>query len=224
MMSMQRRTRGFTLIELLVVIAIIAILAAILFPVFARAREKARQANCSSNMKQLQLGIVMYAQDYDELLPREDYDLDGNGSGNDDGVDCTWRSCIFPYVKNAQLYQCPSYRITTNVYDGSINDQGQNGGYRINDVHQNSGVPTPPGGQALAMIDDAASVIFLCESTGSAEGAGHGENTHGYVPTGWAERHNEGANYSFVDGHVKWLKPNAPCPTSGDCLFSIGQE
>src|SRR5664279_2671514 len=93
--------RGFTLIELLVVIAIIAILAAILFPVFAKAREKARQSSCSSNVKQIALGALMYAQDYDEILP------------------CAWQYCpnptqvyfgnlIMPYIKNSQIFQCPS--------------------------------------------------------------------------------------------------------------------
>ncbi len=222
---MIERRRGFTLIELLVVIAIIAILAAILFPVFARAREKARQASCASNIKQLQLGITMYTQDYDELMPREDYNLPPSAAGNDVGEDSTWRGVIFPYVKNSQLFQCPSFRITTNPFDGSINDYGQNAGYRINDVHQDSGSPTPPGGTALAQVEDASSVIFLCESDGSSEGAGNAVNTHGYVPSGaWAKRHNGGANYSFVDGHVKWLVPNNLCPTSGDCLFTIGQE
>ena len=222
---MTRSRGGFTLIELLVVIAIIAILAAILFPVFARAREKARQASCASNIKQLQLSVNMYAQDYDELLPREDYNLPPGATGNDVGEDATWRAVIFPYVKNAQLYFCPSNRVTSNAFDGRMNDYGMNAGYRINDVHQDSGAPTPPGGVALAQIEDASSVIYLCESDGSSEGAGNPGNTHGYVPSAaWAVRHNGGANYSFIDGHAKWLKPNVLCPTSGDCLFSIGQE
>src|SRR5690554_2271649 len=100
---MSRHRRGFTLIELLVVIAIIAILAAIRFPVFARAREKARQASCSSNVKQLQLAVLMYAQDYDEKLVNEAYALVGDG--NADG-DASWRGVLVPYVKNVQLFIC----------------------------------------------------------------------------------------------------------------------
>jgi len=90
--------RGFTLIELLVVIAIIAILAAILFPVFARARAKAQQNNCLSNVKQLQLGLMMYASDNDNTMP-----LDSVGSPA-----TYWQSTILPYVKNTQIYICPS--------------------------------------------------------------------------------------------------------------------
>ena len=90
--------RGFTLIELLVVIAIIAILAAILFPVFARAREKARQTSCLSNGKQLTLAFQMYAQDYDEVLPCYWY---GDSVGY-------WCVVIYPYVKNEQIFVCPS--------------------------------------------------------------------------------------------------------------------
>ncbi len=95
--------KGFTLIELLVVIAIIAILAAILFPAFARARENARRASCQSNLKQIGLGILQYTQDYDETYPRDYYDT---GS---------WNTVIFPYVKSLQVYKCPSNRSDLTV-------------------------------------------------------------------------------------------------------------
>jgi prepilin-type N-terminal cleavage/methylation domain-containing protein/prepilin-type processing-associated H-X9-DG protein len=102
--------RGFTLIELLVVIAIIAILAAILFPVFAKARAKARQTSCISNVKQLCLGMMMYAQDYDESFPQWKWDQQYTGSGTNGGWgDGTtlWWNAIYPYVKNAGVYNCP---------------------------------------------------------------------------------------------------------------------
>ncbi|MEN6401596.1 MAG: DUF1559 domain-containing protein, partial [Armatimonadia bacterium] len=99
------RQRGFTLIELLVVIAIIAILAAILFPVFARAREKARQASCQSNLKQIGLAALMYAQDYDEKLAGSrcgtGFDKWGNGPGR-----IWWQGLLMPYAKNYQFFAC----------------------------------------------------------------------------------------------------------------------
>jgi prepilin-type N-terminal cleavage/methylation domain-containing protein/prepilin-type processing-associated H-X9-DG protein len=97
------RRRGFTLIELLVVIAIIAILAAILFPVFAQARDKARQSACLSNMKQLALGVMLYTQDYDETLPKGYHALPNGGS-------FPWPLAVAPYVKNTAIYRCPSDR------------------------------------------------------------------------------------------------------------------
>jgi prepilin-type N-terminal cleavage/methylation domain-containing protein/prepilin-type processing-associated H-X9-DG protein len=116
--EMKSRSKGFTLIELLVVIAIIAILAAILFPVFAQAREKARQASCLSNMKQILLGAGMYAQDYDErMMPSwlclNGTDVSAGGCNNDlpvagDGRKWTWTSLVQPYVKNRQITLCPS--------------------------------------------------------------------------------------------------------------------
>src|SRR5689334_11224894 len=97
--------RAFTLIELLVVIAIIAILAAILFPVFARARESARRTGCLNNMKQVTTGILMYAQDYDELLP---YQQDGDLCDYAISKHAVWINSTMPYVKNKQVWICPS--------------------------------------------------------------------------------------------------------------------
>src|SRR5690606_13298398 len=107
--------RGFTLIELLVVIAIISILAAILFPVFARARENARRASCMSNLKQIGLGIMMYTQDYDETYPRC-LQIDAATPPDDirwvSGNYWVWQQMIQPYVKNYQIFRCPSSSYT----------------------------------------------------------------------------------------------------------------
>jgi prepilin-type N-terminal cleavage/methylation domain-containing protein/prepilin-type processing-associated H-X9-DG protein len=110
-----RKRRAFTLIELLVVIAIIAILAAILFPVFAQAREKARQASCLSNAKQLGLAYIMYAQDYDETF------APAYSSSRISGVDNLWwgRGWVFmiqPYIKNVQVFRCPSDSVERTTY------------------------------------------------------------------------------------------------------------
>ncbi len=213
--------KGFTLIELLVVIAIIAILAAILFPVFARAREKARQSNCLSNLKQLGLAALMYAQDYDELLPYEDYDTDA--SGDEGAGDTTWRSVVLPYCKNQQIFFCPSKKMTSSVFDGGA-DYGENAGYAINVCHWTSGSPTPPFGQALARVEDTASCILFLESDGTHE-IGCETNDRGWQPSAsYGKRHNDGANYAFVDGHGKWLKPDVVDKASGDSLMSIEIE
>src|SRR5712671_1524511 len=103
---MKHRRNGFTLIELLVVIAIIAILAAILFPVFAQARERARMTACLSNMRQIGTSLMMYAQDYDETLPYIRF----HGAGVcGKGAGCyTWKNAIRPYLKNLDVLGCPS--------------------------------------------------------------------------------------------------------------------
>ena len=105
-----KSVRAFTLIELLVVIAIIAILAAILFPVFAQAREKARQTACLNNTKQIGLGTTMYAQDYDESLPFPFWSTDGSQWDNWCGDGATWRQRILPYTKNSQIFVCPTFK------------------------------------------------------------------------------------------------------------------
>ena len=130
--------KAFTLIELLVVIAIIAILAAILFPVFAQAREKARQTTCLSNCKQIGLGITMYLNDYDETFPRNDdciaparlpYQPNATGCTGPYGQRVNhykWQYWIYPYVKNIQIFFCPSRSFDRTAWEqnGEIYDGG----------------------------------------------------------------------------------------------------
>lgn len=126
------RRNGFTLIELLVVIAIIAILAAILFPVFARARENARRTSCLSNMKQINLGMMQYTQDYDEHYPNYYWNNGTQAPGPENGgewypsatsTNWFWQNMIYPYVKSVQVFICPSspsagqpYKAPSGVY------------------------------------------------------------------------------------------------------------
>jgi len=154
------KRRGFTLIELLVVIAIIAILAAILFPVFARARDAARKATCQSNLKQIGLAFRMYTADYDERTPNNRYpDPDGDGPIADpnpstDCVALTSRSAyrgwisnsLMPYAKNGGIWACPSYAGTNINFDGTCTDPAYQGsdkrhkvGYAFNYIGVNSG-------------------------------------------------------------------------------------
>lgn len=108
--------KGFTLIELLVVIAIIAILAAILFPVFAQAREKARATNCLSNMKQLGTALTLYADDYDETTISAD-EVPNPQQGY---AQCAWYEKLYPYVKNENCFICPSLKKGFNLYKNRL--------------------------------------------------------------------------------------------------------
>ena len=187
--------RGFTLIELLVVIAIIAILAAILFPVFAKAREKARQTSCLSNTRQINLGIIQYTQDYDETFPPGSYPMTVP-------FVLSWRDVISPYLKNTQILQCPSYRTSTFGYGWNY----QNFGYQ--DVSHGTGWAS-----GLGQVQAPAETIIIGDNPDAGMyGAG---GNYIYGPTqatppadgigNVSGRHNEGANYAFVDGHSKWI-------------------
>ena len=157
------RNSAFTLIELLVVIAIIAILAAILFPVFAQAREKARQAACLSNAKQLGNAIAMYTQDYDEVLPPGGWTATPAPSGR-------WFSSIYPYVKNINVYVCPSknedrFRPVPTAA-GVPNATNIAGGYgcNINIMNYSFNSTTTVPAKALAEIADSAGTFVLCDA------------------------------------------------------------
>ena len=219
------KRRGFTLIELLVVIAIIAILAAILFPVFAKAREKARQSSCNSNVKQMSLGMQMYAGDYDQTYPTDWITLPGGTAWTNR---YTWRAMIYPYVKNLQLYTCPSD--ASRAYVGALagvclNDEGNiPAGYGDNTMHYVGGPPTSPGIMYCreSQMGSTAELIMMGDSTGGGHQISYDQNTLGFVRTdAAASRHNEGCNYGFADGHAKWMKPTQIDDTAARCLWSV---
>jgi len=205
--------RGFTLIELLVVIAIIAILAAILFPVFAKAREKARQSSCLSNMKQLGLAELAYVQDYDEKFGLHCCAWGARGGGprttfagfsslvNGAGFPY-WCDIMEPYIKNSQIFRCPSCS-STNYGVGH---------YGINYELLN----TDP---SLGRINRPAETVMIGESvdqylyypnatTGSGTDGSWQPMPSATRPDGVApqkDRHNEGINVGLADGHAKWF-------------------
>jgi prepilin-type N-terminal cleavage/methylation domain-containing protein/prepilin-type processing-associated H-X9-DG protein len=189
-----RKQRAFTLIELLVVIAIIAILAAILFPVFAQARESARMTSCLSNQKQIALGVLMYTQDYDETHPVTFYTTDPGAYGTPDlpwgrwaNFHTGWDKQIYPYIKNVQIFKCPD--TGAGVDTGPLGDDSKPTGalnYAIN-AHlvtypaTLNGAPFGPvndahPGHAIAALRYPASTIMLVEAVRAAStGAANSE-------------------------------------------------
>jgi prepilin-type N-terminal cleavage/methylation domain-containing protein/prepilin-type processing-associated H-X9-DG protein len=278
--------KGFTLIELLVVIAIIAILAAILFPVFARARESARTSSCLSNTKQISLAILQYLQDYDEKFPVAAFD---NMSTTNTQPDTPWTGwpqkyigwdhTVYPYVKNTQIFRCP-----TKDDGPCLEDQGTNGNCGSNDNGNNrtgtcqyfinkqlTGDPEVNNWnnsgfhpQKQAALQWPAVTIMVGEST---IGATTGSMGHEFDGWGWEDGHrplydngnagdtwsyktnysvlcntagtpfnehstggtppalwihNEGSNYAFTDGHVKWYKATNACAVWNVNTFRSG--
>ncbi len=194
--------RGFTLIELLVVIAIIAILAAILFPVFARAREKARQASCQSNLKQICLGGLMYIQDYDEKVWMTSAADMGRFESND-SPECIWYRAIMPYVKNEQIFVCPSDDGDSALWGSSTWDErpGHTGNYPPTEFALSYGTNHNTGRDKLAQIKYPAQtgMIFECERLLCYE-SGTWE-PRSYIRS--AAHHNDQFNFGYFDGHVK---------------------
>lgn len=199
-----RLRKGFTLIELLVVIAIIALLAAILFPVFARARENARRSSCQSNLKQIALGIKQYTQDYDEKFPCR---YTGSTALGYIG----WASLAQAYMKSEQIFQCPSETTPPGGFTSATAVD-----YYYNYSLGASYLPPPTyelvDGVKESAVNFPSNTILNADSDTGYDRVSHFTAPGGNGGTPSAEiaaskRHLEGANYSFVDGHVKWLRP-----------------
>lgn len=222
----RNRKSGFTLIELLVVITIISLLAAILFPVFARAREMARRASCASNFKQLGFAFMQYTQDYDERFPPFSQGA-GNvgyqGFGGADGA--RWGDMIFSYIKNSQVFDCPSGNKTTKQYSGGqyFDISTYSYGYV---AASDATFPVGVASRSMAEIEDSSGTLILVEDGRQDDGSSNpetqgrlipqvgepletlGGRLNGFRHTGVAE--SDFAGYAFnacyVDGHVKWTR------------------
>jgi len=217
---MSVKTRGFTLIELLVVIAIIAILAAILFPVFAKAREKARATSCLSNLRQMGTACLSYAQDFDEKMPNVYLDSAG--------YRYWWADLVQPYIRNYQLLKCPSAPENEWYYAAYRPRNPLTGltdplycSYAMPDmrVDQYNQAIYPIPGSNQSQIQDPTGTILVVDSVAPLLTAGnipfYGTNYRlldqtdigpGNTSVVASARHNDGFNAGFADGHAKFLK------------------
>lgn len=205
---------AFTLIELLVVIAIIAILAAILFPVFARARENARRSSCQSNMKQIGLGLQQYTQDYDEKLTFQastgtaadgevaNYSTTNRATPN-------WINEIQPYIKSWQLFACPSAAQASNFDTDDSSYFGN--GVVLQRGTALAAITEPAATIMVQEYDERHNYAYLRPSRVGGSGANKDQFQYWIPAAPYSSVHMDGGNLLFSDGHVKWRKQSSLC-------------